>query len=495
MDATGPIDLPAPEPRRRWKRAVIFGLLSIGVGAVLAAIGAAWWVDVSVHRRLAAAEAAAAEDLPGWRLAELEASRRQFAPGENAADLVLGVIDLLPQEPFAVSSEYTPTTRGDFLDELERLPPNARPDDALERAAAASLDEVGEAVSKARGLAEMGEGRFPLEYAQNAMETLLPGLYRSRDVDRLLCMDAARRSYEGDIDGALQSSRAVLGVARAIGDEPFGISQLYRAKTAGLAMGCLERALGQGEADDASLARAQEQIALEADQLLGVRALRGERAIMNDLMYKMETGELDFSDLDGRKDPLLAPFPAAGAFYRYNRALLLERLNRSIEIAARPLEEQMPLWVRYKADSAPPTGFFARASGMLANLLSPAAEVLGRSQVRRDAQLRCGLILLAAERYRLARGDWPATLGDLAPVLPSGFAPVDSFGEADLTLLRTDDGLIVYSVGMDGQDDGGNISPKGREDPGFDLGFRLWDVAARGIVIEPEEQSDQPLMP
>ena len=53
---------------------------------------------------------------------------------------------------------------------------------------------------------------------------------------RLLQADAAIRAHNGDLDGALDSCRAILGAGRSIGDEPFVISQLVR-----IAIGMLSR--------------------------------------------------------------------------------------------------------------------------------------------------------------------------------------------------------------------------------------------------------------
>jgi len=56
--------------------------------------------------------------------------------------------------------------------------------------------------------------------------------------------------------------------------------------------------------------------------------------------------------------------------------------------------------------------------------------------------------------------------------------PDDPFVDGPLRLRRLDDGLVVYSVGPDGIDNGGNIGTSGRT-RGTDLGFRLWDVKQR----------------
>jgi hypothetical protein len=64
--------------------------------------------------------------------------------------------------------------------------------------------------------------------------------------------------------------------------------------------------------------------------------------------------------------------------------------------------------------------------------------------------------------------------------------PQDCFRKAPLIFRKLPDGLVIYSVGPDGEDDGGLIirgerpPPKERGVPANeDIGFRLWDVDQR----------------
>jgi hypothetical protein len=56
--------------------------------------------------------------------------------------------------------------------------------------------------------------------------------------------------------------------------------------------------------------------------------------------------------------------------------------------------------------------------------------------------------------------------------------PTDPFADAPLRFRRTKDGIMIYSVGYDGQDNGGKLENNGMI-PGTDLGVRLWDVSKR----------------
>src|SRR5262249_56463092 len=93
------------------------------------------------------------------------------------------------------------------------------------------------------------------------------------------------------------------------------------------------------------------------------------------------------------------------------------------------------------------------------------------------ADLRCMTVLLALERFRQANGRWPGALDELTrDYLDS--VPLDPLDGKPLKYARRDDGVTVYSVGPDGEDDGGNVTGKWHE-KGSDWGFRLWDVGRR----------------
>jgi hypothetical protein len=69
---------------------------------------------------------------------------------------------------------------------------------------------------------------------------------------------------------------------------------------------------------------------------------------------------------------------------------------------------------------------------------------------------------MAVERYRLARGALPSSLGDLVPAYLD-IVPEDPFTGQPLRYEKLGRGFVVYSVGPDGRDDGG------WEEPPYDL--------------------------
>ncbi|MHC5542371.1 hypothetical protein ACYOEI_29465 [Singulisphaera rosea] len=88
------------------------------------------------------------------------------------------------------------------------------------------------------------------------------------------------------------------------------------------------------------------------------------------------------------------------------------------------------------------------------------------------------VVMLAAECYRLAQGRWPESIPQIEEAL-SVKLPLDPFIPAPFRLKRTDDGLIIYSVGPDLRDNGGNLNNHKPNLLDIDFGYRLWDVDHR----------------
>ncbi|MBI1373997.1 MAG: hypothetical protein GC159_14845 [Phycisphaera sp.] len=72
----------------------------------------------------------------------------------------------------------------------------------------------------------------------------------------------------------------------------------------------------------------------------------------------------------------------------------------------------------------------------------------------RQVRTTLARVIIAAQRYRLATGAWPGTLGEAAAGV-FDTPPVDPFDGAPMRYVVHDRGVSVYSVGADRTDDGG----------------------------------------
>jgi hypothetical protein len=465
-------DSPTPSRPRRWLRRSLWVLLP-----VLLVVGGWLYLVTDATWRLQSATAEADRLDPEWRLAQLEAKQPVLPDKDNSALRVL------------VARKLIPTGWGGtigFWELFQDLPPQPRLNDQQLSALRGELAKAAKAVKEARKLADMPNGRYPIEWAPDFLTTRLDHLQESRQVAALLQMDTLLRTQEGDADGAIRSIQAVLNTGRSIGDAPTAVTQLIRLAQRGLAVHLLERTLAQGEPTPAVLVDLQRRLEEEDMHPSFLIAIRGERAAADQLMEYLEGGglsqsgiqkELDSTGPDGpslgERLPLLLP-----GGIKSQRAAMLRFMTEAVEIAKLPPEQQKGPLDRWSAA--------ARTQPVLVKLFTPALIKVASACQRSSGQLCAAAVLIAAERYRQDRKQLPGSLAELVQAGYLKAVPTDPYDGQPLRFRRLDDGLVVYAVGPDGQDNGGNLRRASSDVPGTDEGLRLW---------VPEKRRQPPLPP
>ena len=472
---------PVPAQRRgRWL--LVLPLLA----PVLLLAGGYLYFSFVAHRQLREAIAEAERLDPHWRLEEVEADRADVPDGQNAAIWVRAAKRRLPAKWPAWECPLSGTVppgaeekRAALEASFNELAPQRQLNEEQITALRAELKRAAAAVADARKLADLPQGRYPITYSPDWISTLLPHAQDAREVARLLEDDAELRAQDGDADGALASCRAALDTGRSLGDEPMLISQLVRMACRGVAVGQVQRVLAQGEPSDDALQQVQRLLEKEESEPLLLYGLRGERGGTDRLLEGCQTGKIKMTARQlvmlGRSDgdpvsaetlPLLSP-----AVVESQRAAMLRRMNRLVEIARLPPEQQEAPLKDLRAT--------LKDEPLLVRLLAPAVEKVTQTCRRSRAETRCAIAALAAERYRRAQGHWPDRLEALVAAGYLDRVPDDLYAGGPLRWRRLDDGAVVYSVGPDGQDNGGRLDRANAPAEGTDLGFRLWDVTQR----------------
>jgi hypothetical protein len=285
--------------------------------------------------------------------------------------------------------------------------------------------------------------------------------------------------HEGDAAAAVRDWVCIAHLGRSFGDEPYGVSQAMRGAWAGQAVRDLERLLGQVVVTDAELTRIQSKLAEEVAYDGWTMFLRNERALWHRLMSAIQAGMFPpsvvrqfWADDAGR--PRRSRFEEAMDWisdrvppdFAGPHAWVLERITRlHAETATLPWHER----------TAPVAAAHRRAASEAAR--ADYRQALTKFQ-RNHALLCCALVAVAAERYRLKHGDWPASPAQLVPTfLPD--LPVDPFDGKSLRYKWLPDGIVVYSVGPDGVDDGGQVTAALGQQPLTDVGVQLRDANRR----------------
>jgi hypothetical protein len=250
-----------------------------------------------------------------------------------------------------------------------------------------------------------------------------------------------------------------------------------------IAVGQAERTLGQGEPSVDGLAELQKAMEEEAEEPLLRIAMRGERGGMDRLMGSLQDGGTSVKLMKGMMgggitqqqnrwfgEEALLYLPGAVS---NNRAALLEHMNKLIEISQLPPEEQAePLEALQRS---------LRKEPLLVRELLPATEKVAEAERRTRALLRCAAAGLAAERYRRKHGRWPEGLDDLKGEFLRE-VPLDPYDSKPLRYRKDGEGIVIYAIWKDRQDDGGDRATLNTYKDGTDAGFRLWDVDKRRQV-------------
>ncbi len=489
--------------RRRWPWLVGTPVLVV----LTAAFATGVYLGRLVDRRLADAVAAADRDDPFWRLDDLMSHREQVLDAENSAIVVAEALSRLPENwpdrpsPPAQRPKPPPTEAMIAYSRLTATPDNVRLDDGVAATLRGQLEKYGHAVQILRTVARYARGRHAHELRPTLIDTPLPETFAARTAGRLMAADAAILAHDGDIDGALDSSRAIFGIGRSIGDEPFVVSQLVRIAIAELALQSIRRVLGQGEPSPGALARLQSLVLDKLAQPRLLYELNGQRAMNSELIRRVRDGVVPISALRSAvplfdpNSPLVSTAPWGKLMFDNQRAVALELANQAIGIARRPATEQPALWIGWDAHVQKKVlgSRFSAVTGTLPLLLYAGLSADGAAHSRLESDLRAAAILLAAERQRRKTGAWPSSIEAIErDVLPT--APIDVYSGQAFRIERRNGQLFVYSIGPNGKDEQGAFDRKTYQKGGpDDFGTSAWDVSLRRKPASDESMGTDPL--
>jgi hypothetical protein len=299
---------------------------------------------------------------------------------------------------------------------------------------------------------------FPVRYEEH-MNALLPHLATLKGISQLIRLRALARLQAGRKPEALQDARLSLHLAESIGSEAFLISQLVRIAMLQIAMQPIWEGCARHEWTEEQLATLQS--ALASIRLLEDygRTMRGERAFSNAVLDQLRTGWLRLCDVTGDGDSAAqvgaARFLPSGWFYQ--NQLTINRLHQERML---PLVNagQHRVFVQQTRDAedVPELKKF-NLYNVFARLLLPAVARTAAKFANGQTTLDLATVACALERHRLAHGQYPEQLDLLVPRFIAKI-PSDVINGELLKYRREPDGtFVLYSVGWNEADDGGEV--------------------------------------
>jgi hypothetical protein len=456
----------------------------IGWGLVLLALFAVigvFWNHTSATSKLQETLAELDRTDPGWRLEDIEAAREQIPEEENSAGVIIAAAQNLPRSwpPEDLSVEY-----------FWLQPPNEMLSGEGSVHLSVELTRVRPALEIAGKLADMPRGRHRLRDSRSTVFPAFPAdRLNSQRIGTLLVLESLWWNQRGESDKALMACRAALNAARSMGDEPSQLSQFIRRCGIEHACWAIERTLGQGEPPSENMAALQKQIEIEDAFPAQLLAARAERALGHRVFEGVQRGEVSLDDLTARRMGWLerTASPLWSMDVREDHALFLSLTTRRIHDVQRPVHEQAELNNKFVevVRSLPKRAIITQS-------LLPAASTAGETFRCKQAYLRCTIAALAAERFRGEKKAWPDRVDQLCPQYLAA-VPLDPFDGKPLRYRRGEEGAIIYSIGQDSVDNNGDLDREHPNQPGVDIGFRLWDTAKRRQPPQPKPaQNEKP---
>ncbi|HEY2584644.1 MAG TPA: hypothetical protein VGI81_02640 [Tepidisphaeraceae bacterium] len=316
--------------------------------------------------------------------------------------------------------------------------------------------------------------RFEHDYARPSITMLLPELSRIRSAGRLLSLDARHASATGDSGTAIAEVNALFRLARAAGSEPIIVSQLVGIALDGLGIEVLEDVLPHvrqsgelGElhiGDPASVARSTR------------RSLQGEEAFGLSVFSDLAAGRLTVQQLvgsmEGQAGADVAALPPLSLLMRvFVMPSDVRAYQQYIESCQAKAEGP---FVR-TTDQDREAARSAAGHGLLTTIIMPALDRFLLQAAEGQALHAAAWTGLAADRYRLDHGSFPASLDALVPQYLDD-VPIDPFDGGPLKLSVRGDECLIYSIGPDRKDDGG--APFDHQKKTGDLVFTIRSSAA-----------------
>ena len=452
-----------PKKRRRWLRRIGWTLLILIAVALVVRLVAGLVTEHALNARLDALRAA------GEPLRMTELAPPEVAPERNAAVLYgqafvfMGLLPDCTMNRIATLSDARKPLTPTELDEARAL-----------------LAQSADALRLIREGTTRPECRFPLKYdTEPLMGMLLPHLGRQRAAARLLSLFAEVNLAEGKPDAAVEDCAEIFRLARALHDEPILISMLVEMANENIGRRRLEAVLDRSEPSAEALAKLQPLLAVTADRERVRRLMRGERTfgidafeLILDHPTQATSWVAALSSYSAAppppkqawmpEPPLTARIFSGTLVWVFRPVIVndfsayLDLMGREIELVGKPWRETRDSWRAIEQEM----NDMNRCTHPITRTILPALGRVSEGFECNFAGRECAKTALALRLYRLKHGAYPDGLGSLAPeLLPS--VPKDPFADAQLVYRREGAGFVLYSVGLNGTDDGGVAPPGG----------------------------------
>jgi len=329
---------------------------------------------------------------------------------------------------------------------------------------------------------------FNLAYKKGAY-MLLPHLAPFKRSAQALTAAVVLDLHNGDTGGAATNLCTLLALVRADQDESILISHLVRISMTSLAVAPTWELLQSTNATEAQLAWLQknwEQIDFIDS---AERACEMERAMFKQNLEKARADSAEFDRMLGYSgggpsaSGSASSWPVDLDHVKYQIGKAVWRASWSYTEEVRFLQADQIMLEAMRAMETNRQFLKPQFDAMQTNVLALGLTNVGAAffstlkipdfsdefggnwmasvmskNIRIEAEQRVVVTAIALKRYQLKHGTWPQTIGELAPEFFAS-VPIDPYDGKPLRYHPNEDGTyLLYCVGEDGVDDGGDPS-------------------------------------
>ena len=374
--------------------------------------------------------------------------------------------------------------------------------------------EANQAVAgKVRASLNTGALDFGLNYSSLSYTTLLSHLPQIKSAATLFSQTAMQALYTNDLSEAAQDLGAEADLLRLWDSEPILISSLVRVACARIGFSATWEGLQHEGWTDAQLAELQakwQQVDLVSDlesvvaaeRVFGINIMADARKATNAAQFDLSAavsgnsgpsfGEWLSNLMENPKAALEDAYERYPKFWLWKSKWSYDEELFGLELASAALQAARS--IRLSGYCAPA---LATMSMQNSNTFRshPGAEshfvflkysdgdgFYPRSIVKTaqaETARRLLITAIALKRYNLRPGKWPETLEELVPDFLEQ-VPLDFMDGKPLRYRPAPEGrFLLYSVGEDGKDDGGNPAPVPSQSPGaIPIGLHAYSTPA-----------------
>ena len=339
-----------------------------------------------------------------------------------------------------------------------------------------ALAQFDPAMNELRTAARRPHSQFHVRYEDN-FAALLPHLSVLKKFARIAVLQANARLSLGQTAAALDDLRLAFRLADSIAAEPVLISGLVQIAIVELALQPVWEGLARRQWSDAQLTALEKQLN-SVDMLAAyARAIRGEQAFAVNTIDFLRDNPRTAGALIGIGEPspnTVAAVLAPSGWLEQNKAFIVN-LHQEFSLPIVDLEKRLFRFDIYaRARAYEPALNTRHPYRILAGMLFPSVLNTAEKFAFTQSALDLARVACALERHRLKHGAFPETTAALVPeFLPK--LPHDLMSGTALKYRRAADGkFILYSVGLNETDDGGEVVLGPSKPPRADLKRGDW---------------------